>query len=266
MILKTEGVSAILILIISIDQGGALMKSIALIFAGGTGTRLSSASVPKQFLVISSKPVIIHTLEYFQINERIDSICVVCLKEKIDCLNDLIARYGISKVNIVVPGGASGQESIFNGLKAIYESESRPDETVVLIHDGVRPLINQATIDECIRTAEAYGNAITVSGAIETIMTTDDKKNIADVIDRKTVKLVRAPQCFLLKDIFDAHLMAHRDNYTEAIDSATLMHHYGHTLHTVEGPSENIKITTASDYYMARAIMEARENSQVGAL
>ncbi len=242
------------------------MKNVALIFAGGTGSRLSSASVPKQFLVISSKPVIIHTLEYFQINDHIDSICVVCLKDKIDYLNELLLRYGISKVNLVVPGGASGQESIFNGLSALYQDDPSPEQTTVLIHDGVRPLINQDTIDRCIKCVENYGNAITVSGAIETIMTTDDAQNIAQVIDRKTVKLVRAPQCFILKDIYEAHLAAHRDKYTDAIDSATLMRHYGYTLHTVEGPSENIKITTASDYYMARAIMEARENSQVGAL
>ena len=242
------------------------MKNVALIFAGGTGSRLSSASVPKQFLVISSKPVIIHTLEYFQTNDRINSICVVCLKDKIDYLNELVQRYGISKVNIVVPGGASGQESIFNGLRAIYETEPAPNRTIVLIHDGVRPLINQDTIDRCIKTVENFGNAITVSGSIETIMTTDDEQNIAQVIDRKTVKLVRAPQCFILNEIYEAHLKAHQDQYTDAIDSATLMRHYGHILHTVEGPNENIKITTASDYYMARAIMEARENSQVGAL
>ena len=244
------------------------MKNIALIFAGGTGTRLTSASVPKQFLVISSKPVIIHTLEYFQLNPLIDAICVVCLRDKIDYLNELLKRYDINKARIVIPGGASGQESIFLGLKAIYESEetqSRKD-TLVLIHDGVRPLIDQKTINDCIGCARQNGNAITVFGAIETIMTADESGNISNVIDRKTVKLVRAPQCFMLEEIYQAHLRAHQDGYHDAIDSATLMKHYGHTLYTVDGPAENIKITTASDYYMARAIMDARENSQVGAL
>ena len=241
------------------------MKNIALIFAGGTGSRMSSASVPKQFLVISSKPVIIHTLEYFQLSEEISSICVVCLRDKIDYLNELLVRYGISKANIVIPGGATGQESIFLGLKAIHDSLGGED-ALVLIHDGVRPLINLKTISDCVACASEHGNAITVFGAIETIMTTDDKGNIAEVIDRKAAKLVRAPQCFKLSDIYSAHLKAQKDGYTEAIDSATLMRHYGSTLYTVDGPAENIKITTASDYYMARSIMEARENDQVGAL
>ncbi len=242
------------------------MKNIALIFAGGTGTRLTSASVPKQFLVISSKPVIIHTLEYFQLSPLIDSICVVCLEDKIGYLNALLSRYDINKVNLVVPGGASGQESIFKGLQAIYKHENGDSDTLVLIHDGVRPLIDQKTVEDCVSCARKNGNAITVSGAIETIMTVDDEGNISQVTDRKRARLVRAPQCFFLRDIYGAHMQAKHDGYDEAIDSATLMRHYGHTLHTVTGPSENIKITTASDYYMARAIMDARENSQVGAL
>ena len=242
------------------------MKNIALIFAGGTGTRLSGASVPKQFLVISGKPVIIHTLEYFQLNPLITSICVVCLKEKIQYLNELLKRYDISKVNIVIPGGSTGQESIFKGLEAIHESDEDRNGTLVLIHDGVRPLISQQTVTDCVECARKHGNAITVSPTIETIMTTDDSGNISGVIDRKQAKRVRAPQCFMLEDIYKAHLHAQEDGYSEAIDSATLMHHYGHTLYTVPGPYENIKITTASDYYMARAVMEARENSQVGAL
>ncbi len=239
------------------------MKNVALIFAGGTGRRLSSGAIPKQFLILSGKPVIIHTLEYFQLNERTDSICVVCLKEKIDELRNLAARYDISKISMIVPGGATGQESIFNGLRALHESQHNTRDTLVMIHDGVRPLINQQLINDCIDCARAHGNAITVTNAIETIMTTDGGENISEVIDRSRARLVRAPQCFFLDDIYGAHRKAQAEGYTDAIDSATLMRHYGHTLYTVNGPAENIKITTASDYYMARAIMDARENSQI---
>lgn len=239
------------------------MKNTALIFAGGTGSRLSSATVPKQFLILSGKPVIVHTLEYFQLSPLVDTICVVCLEEKIPDLNALLSRYDISKVRMVVPGGASGQASIFNGLKALYAEAEHPKDTVVLIHDGVRPLIDENTVSRCISCARENGSAITVSPAIETIMTTDENENIDEVIDRKNARLVRAPQCFYLEDIYRAHLKAQAENYTDAIDSATLMRHYGHTLYTVTGPSENIKITTAADYYMARAIMDARENSQI---
>lgn len=239
------------------------MKNVALIFAGGTGRRLSSGAIPKQFLILSGKPVIIHTLEYFQLNERTDSICVVCLKDKIDELRLLAARYDISKISMIVPGGATGQESIFNGLRALYESQHNTRDTLVMIHDGVRPLINQTLINDCIDCARVHGNAITVTNAIETIMTTDGGDNISEVIDRSRARLVRAPQCFFLNDIYGAHLKAQAEGYADAIDSATLMRHYGHTLYTVNGPAENIKITTASDYYMARAIMDARENSQI---
>ncbi len=242
------------------------MKNIALIFAGGTGTRLSSASVPKQFLVISSKPVIIHTLEYFQLNPLIDAICVVCIEDRIDYLRSLLTRYDISKVNLVVPGGKTGQDSIFNGIKAIYQNEESTKDVLLLIHDGVRPLISDTLVSDCIACAREHGNAITVSNAIETIMTADESGSISHVVDRTNARLVRAPQCFMLEDIYCAHIRAQKEGYTQAIDSATLMNHYGHKLYTVLGPSENIKITTASDYYMARAIMDARENSQVGAL
>ncbi|MBR4235789.1 MAG: 2-C-methyl-D-erythritol 4-phosphate cytidylyltransferase [Clostridia bacterium] len=242
------------------------MKNIALIFAGGTGSRLSSASVPKQFLVLSGKPVIIHTLEYFQLSPLIDRICVVCLEEKIDYLKGLLSRYDISKADMVIPGGSTGQESIFLGLRKISAETHGDTDVVVLIHDGVRPLIDAQTVEACVSCAHANGSAITVSPAIETIMTTYENGNIDAVIDRKNARLVRAPQCFYLHEIYAAHLRARAEGYTEAIDSATLMRHYGHTLHTVTGPAENIKITTASDYFMARAIMDARENSQLAGL
>lgn len=239
------------------------MKNIALIFAGGTGSRLSAATVPKQFLILSGKPVIVHTLEYFQFCPEIDAVCVVCLEEKLEYMRSLLVRYDLSKVKWLIPGGASGQQSIFKGLQVIYAQDDQPRDTLVLIHDGVRPLISVDLIRDCVACARAHGSAITVTPAIETIMTTDENENIDSVIDRKNARLVRAPQCFLLEDIYRAHLRAQAENYTGAIDSATLMRHYGHTLFTVTGPAENIKITTASDYYMARAIMDARENSQI---
>jgi len=239
------------------------MKNIGLIFAGGTGTRLNSRSLPKQFLVMGGKPVIIHTLEYFENCPLIDSICVVCLEDRIAYLKQLLSRFGIRKVNLIVAGGASGQDSIFNGLDAIYKSNDEPNDTVVLIHDGVRPLISGETIEKCIECTRKNGNAVTVTRAYETIMTQGEDGTINGIIDRKISLLVRAPQAYFLSDIYAAHLKAHEDGYTGAIDSATLMNHYGHPLHPVDGPAENIKITTASDYFMARSILDARENSQL---
>ena len=239
------------------------MKNIALIFAGGTGSRMSTRALPKQFLELNGKPIIIHTLEHFEFNDEVDAICVVCLKGWEQHLRTQMERFGIKKVKYIVEGGATGQESIFNGLKAVYEKEPKPEECLMLMHDGVRPLINSKVISDCIECAREHGSAVTVTSAYETIITTSGEGSIENVVDRSCAKLARAPQCYFLSDIYTAHLRAQAEAYTGAIDSATLMRHYGKTIYTVEGPVENIKITTASDFFMARAIIEARENSQI---
>lgn len=242
-----------------------MSMNIALIFAGGTGTRLNSKTRPKQFLELNGKPIIIHTLEYFEDAPSIDAVCVVCLEGWISYFRDLVKKFNLQKIRWVVPGGNSGQESIFNGLSAIYEDEGASKDAFVLIHDGVRPLISVKTVEDVVACAKENGNAITVTSAYETIITVDENDNVEDVVDRKHAKLARAPQAFRLNDIYNAHLRARKDGF-DAIDSATLMRHYGHKLFTVEGPVENIKITSPSDFYIFRAIYEARENSQIWGL
>ena len=239
--------------------------NIALIFAGGTGSRINSRTRPKQFLELNGKPIIIHTLEYFEEAESIDAICVVCLEGWIAYFNDLVKKFNLRKIRWVVPGGETGQDSIFKGLSAVYEDETVPRDTIMLIHDGVRPLISVSTVEDVVACARENGNAITVTSAYETIITVDENENVSDVVDRKRAKLARAPQAFHLNDIYFAHIRAREENF-DAIDSATLMRHYGHKLFTVEGPVENIKITSPSDFYIFRAIYEARENSQIWGL
>lgn len=138
------------------------------------------------------------------------------------------------------------------------------DNPIVLIHDGVRPLINDKVISDNIKCVKENGNAITVVPAIETIIETDDNGNIAKVADRTHCKLARAPQSFYLKDILNAHYKSIKDGKTEMIDSAMLMQYYGAVLHTVIGPVENIKITTPIDYHIFRALVMAKENEQIG--
>jgi len=238
----------------------------ALIFAGGTGTRLNSRTRPKQFLELNGKPIIIHTLEHFEMSPDIDAICVVCLESWIDFLKGLLDKYRITKVKWVVPGGETGQASIFNGLDAVFESVDHPEDVLMLMHDGVRPLIDVKTIEDVVRCARENGNAVTVTSAYETIITVDEQERVENVVDRKRAKLARAPQAFFLHQIHAAHLRAKEEGYDGAIDSATLMRHYGMELYTVEGPVENIKITSPSDFYIFRAIYEARENSQIWGL
>lgn len=234
--------------------------NIAVIFAGGVGQRMHSGSTPKQFLKLRGKPIIVYTIEHFQDSPLIDGIIIVSLKEWIPYCEELVIRYGLTKVSAIVSGGSTGFESIGNGLQKA--NELYPDDSVVLIHDGVRPLINSELIKSDIEAVKKYGSAITVSEAIETIVVLN-KAIVADVIDRHQCQIAKAPQCFYLRDILAGHERAVSDGFDDFIDSASLMHHYGFELHTVVGPSDNIKITTPADFFVFKAFVEARENSEI---
>jgi 2-C-methyl-D-erythritol 4-phosphate cytidylyltransferase len=231
----------------------------ALIFAGGVGERMNSRMKPKQFLEIHGKPIIIYTIEWFENHDQVDNICVVCLKDWIPELKRQMKKYFIHKVKWVVPGGETGHDSIYNGLSVI-EKEC-PSDTIVLIHDGVRPLISEDLITENIRVAREEGNAITISKETESIAEVND--GVVDkVVDKRKLSIVRAPQTFVLSDIWSYHQRALAENF-KSVDSSELAKRYGVTLHTVEGFPYNIKITSPSDYYIFRAIYEARENLQI---
>ena len=239
------------------------MSNVAVIFAGGTGQRMNTRTRPKQFLELHGKPIIVYTLEAFNSHSGIDGIIVVMLENYIGYMQDLVRKYALDKVRKVVPGGKSGQESIYNGLCAA--SEFYGQEDIVLIHDGVRPLIDEETISANIRCVKEHGTAITVTAAIETITMKDETGAVGTIIDRSQCELARAPQSFLLGEILSVHRMAGsgKENAASFIDSASMMKHYGYKLYTVEGKPENIKITTPSDYYIFRAMVDARENSQI---
>ena len=236
------------------------MANIAVIFAGGTGKRMNTKSKPKQFLELHNKPILVYTLEEFDHHPEIDGIVLVVLEEWIDYCRELVNRFGLTKVKAVIAGGSSAMESQRNGLKKA--AELFPEDSVVLIHDGVRPLIDEETISANIESVKTKGSAITVTPAIETITIKNETGEIGQIIERSKVEMARAPQSFYLKDILDAHFKAEKEKM-EFIDSASLMQHYGHKLYTVEGSPENIKITTPNDFYTFRALVDARENTQI---
>ena len=157
------------------------MSNVAVIFAGGTGQRMNTRTRPKQFLELHGKPIIIYTLEEFEHHAEIDGIIVVMLESWIAYTQDLISKYNLKKVKKVVPGGASGQDSIYNGLCAAAQFYG--DDDIVLIHDGVRPLVDEETITANIRGVEERGTAITVTAAIETITMKDGVKFVISVTD-----------------------------------------------------------------------------------
>lgn len=237
--------------------------NVALIFAGGAGRRMNTKTKPKQFLELNGKPIIIHTIDNFEYHPLIQAIIVVCLEEWIPYMKNLLIRYHIEKVKWVIPGGETGQQSIRKGLDALWSDEAISNDAFVLIHDGVRPLINEDLISRNIACAEQYGNAVTVTPATETIINVTTTNEILNILDRSKCRMARAPQTFRLSDILNVHKQAELEGNNNMIDSAMLMAHYGKPLHTVEGPFENIKITTPSDFYIFRAIYEAKENSQI---
>ncbi|MBO4218347.1 MAG: 2-C-methyl-D-erythritol 4-phosphate cytidylyltransferase [Erysipelotrichaceae bacterium] len=236
--------------------------NIGVIFAGGVGKRMGSKDRPKQFLEIFNKPIIIYTLEHFEKHPEIDAIVIACVRDYIDYLQKLIDRFALKKVRKIVPGGESGQLSIYNGLCAAKEI-SGDEKSIVLIHDGVRPLIDEKTITDNLRSVEEKGSAITAVLQTETIVVVDDREEVLESPERSSLRIARAPQSFYLDDILANHRKALQENRTDFTDSCCLMRHYGFKCHTVVGPSENIKITTPDDYYSLRAILEAKENAQI---
>lgn len=235
--------------------------NVALIFAGGSGKRMNSKSKPKQFLQLHGKEIIIYTIEHFEKHPDIDAIAVVCIEGWIDFLKDLLKKHGIKKVKWIVPGGKTGQDSIFNGLQIIHDN--CPEDSIVMIHDGVRPLINEQLITDNITCVKEHGSAVTVAPATETVMLTEDDNQVYTSVERSKCRFAKAPQSYYLKDIYGCHLKALSEDIHDKIDSATMMSDYGYALYTVECGSENIKITTPSDFYIFRALIDAMENSQI---
>ena len=238
--------------------------NLGVIFAGGCGTRMNTKSKPKQFLDLNGKPIIVYTIELFDNHPQIDGIVVVCIEPWIPYLKKMIRKFEITKVVRIVPGGNSGQESIYNGLCAAedFTKEKNEQNSIVLIHDGVRPLITEQTITDNIAKVKECGSCITTVPAIETVIV-DNHDGTLVIPKRSDCLMARAPQSFYLKDILEAHRRSQAEGKTEFIDSCSLMSHYGYKLGLVQGPMENIKITTPTDYFVLRAMVEVHENQQI---
>jgi len=236
--------------------------NIGVIFAGGVGARMHSADKPKQFLEIFHKPIIIHTLEHFEKCKDIDAVVIASLESWIPHLGGLLYQYRIEKVKKVVPGGETGQLSIYNGLCAAKEIAG-DDDAIVLIHDGVRPMISEDLLSENIACVKKNGNCITAGIVKETIVVVDEENVIQQVPSRANSRVAKAPQSFFLKDILSTHEKALEQGLKDSIDSCTLMQQFGHKLTMIDGPYENVKITTPDDFFTMAAILGARENKQI---
>ena len=242
------------------------VKNIAIIFAGGVGSRMGS-NIPKQFLKVYGKEIIIHTLERFQYNKNIDLIYVGCIEEYIHDLEQLVQKYNITKIPMggIIPGGTSGQDTIYRVLKKAREDN--PGNSICLIHDGVRPLINEDVINSNIKCVEEYGSAITVTKAFETPILSLDGEEVSEVLQRKFVYTAQAPQSFRLDNILDAHekIRETKEGYNnpKIVDSCSLMKECGNPVHIVEGNRGNIKVTTLDDYIALLGNLEIDDYYQV---
>ena len=238
------------------------MTNIAIIFAGGTGQRLNNGenSIPKQFLKINEKPIIIHTLELFQNHHSIDKIYIAIHPDYYEYMQELVKHYYITKTAGIVKGGATGQDSIYNALK-LAQSENSED-SIVLIHDGVRPNITEEVITKNIECAKKNGNAITCTSCFETILVSENGKNPQHVPYRKHTYSAQAPQSFHLGEIVQAHESTRKvnPNYTDIVDSCTLFKTLNKPTYMIFGNRGNIKITTIEDLYILRAFIRYKED------
>ncbi len=238
------------------------MSNIAIIFAGGTGTRMG-AGLPKQFLQINGKPILIHTLDNFQNSPSIDKIYISCKEDYIQQTEKEIEKYQITKVKGIVAGGATSQDSIFNALSKAREEND--DESVVLIHDGVRPFLTEDVIRANIESVQKHGSAITCTSCYETVILSENGEKIEQVPSRDIAYTAQAPQSFHLGDILNAHLKIRETNpgYIDIVDSCSLLRKLGKDIYIVKGNRGNIKVTTPEDFYILRALLQYKENEQI---
>ena len=236
--------------------------NVAIIIAGGSGKR-TGQDIPKQFININDKPILIYTLEGFQKHPEIDAIEVVCLDGWENLLRAYAKQYGITKLRWIVPGGASGQESIRNGV--FHLKDICQDDDIAIIHDGIRPMIDEEVLSDVIVTCQKYGNGVTSLPYNEQIFHIDpaDETTTTEYIPRETLRRVMTPQAYRYGKLYWAYEKAFREDigihgssYTN-----TMMVDLGERLHFAKGSNRNIKITTVEDFELFRALLTLKKSN-----
>lgn len=229
--------------------------NIAVIIAGGSGSRMGQ-DIPKQFINVYDKPILIYTLEAFQKHPRIDAIEVVCIDGWHDIVRAYAKQFNITKLKWIVAGGNTGQESIRNGIYNL-EDKCNPDDTII-IHDGIRPLVDEAVLSDVIIKCEKYGNAVTSLPYNEQIFVIDDEISTTKYIPRETLRRVSTPQAYKFgklkwayNEAFEKEIGIHGSSYTN-----TMMVELGEKLYFAAGSDKNIKLTTKDDLEMFKAYLK----------
>lgn len=235
--------------------------NIALIIAGGVGSRMGQ-DIPKQFLNVYDKPIIVYTLEVFQNHPNIDAIEVVCLDGWHDILKAYAKQFGITKLEGVVNGGAVGQESIYNGLLDIKVRHNSEDD-IVLIHDAIRPMVSPDILSNSISTCRQMGNAIVAIPCAEAMLLTEDGVSSINQIDRDKLKRTQTPQVFYLNEILEVHKEAMNKGIRNSVASCTLYTEMGKKLYFSPGSEKNIKLTTIDDIDIFKALLNSTKMAWV---
>lgn len=235
---------------------------VAIVIAGGKGSR-TGQQIPKQFINVFDKPIIIYTLEKFEAHKEIDAIEVVCLKGWEEVLRTYALQYGISKLRWIIPGGRSGQESIYNGLVNL-ENTCRAED-IVIIHDGIRPMVEEEIISSCISCCNKYGNGITALPIYEQIFKVSDEISTNEYIPREQLRILQTPQAYRYQELYEAYKEGYRrESPMHASSYAnTLMADLGHVLYFSRGSTKNMKITTNEDIEIFKAMLKNRTGEKI---
>ena len=227
------------------------MSITAVILAGGVGSRMGS-DLPKQFIEVDGKPIIIHTMENFIKNPSIDRLVVVCGEHWIEHLAQFLEKFNIDDVDII-PWGTTSHDSIRNGVFHLEKDLSGDD--FVIIHDAVRPVIPQFVIDDMINVAMEHGNSCTTLPLNETIMISDDGVSAVEEISRDRLKRIGTPQMFRYDMLLDSYKRAERDGIHDFVYANLVVAHYGHEIYFSRGTSTNIKVTYPEDIVLFESIL-----------
>lgn len=231
--------------------------NVAMIIAGGSGQRMKQ-DIPKQFINVNDRPVIVYTLEAFQKHPNIDAISVVCLEGWEQILWAYAKQFNIDKLKWVFLGGNSGQESLKNGIMGLKEVITEDD--IVLIHDAIRPMVSQEIISENISCCMQHGSAITVIPCAEAMLVTEDRSTSTEMIHRDRLARTQTPQAFSLKKLVWAHEEAAKRGITGSIATCTLMIELGEKLYFSTGSEKNVKLTTTDDIEIFKALLMAKKD------
>lgn len=232
------------------------MKNIALIIAGGVGSRMHQ-DIPKQFINVKDKPVIIYTLMAFQNHPNIDAIEVVCLDGWHDILRAYAKQFNITKLENIVSGGETGQDSIRNGLYDIA-TRYKDDDDIVLIHDSIRPMVSADIISDNIRVCRQFGNATVVIPCTSVMLGTEDSIVSESQIPRDNLKITQTPQAFFLNELLAVHAKAIKMHLLPSIASCALYIEMGKKVYLSKGSEKNIKITTQEDIEIFTSLLESQ--------